>query len=55
MGRLRRFKSYVNLDSTELKLRRLLSNFEFVTLGALAEEMKKSSADQAGLHVKSDI
>ena len=39
MGHLRRFKSYINLDSTELKLRQLLETFEFVTLEALVTEM----------------
>jgi polysaccharide deacetylase family protein (PEP-CTERM system associated) len=31
LGRLRRFKSYVNLDTTEAKLRQILSAFEFTT------------------------
>ena len=31
MGLLRRFKSYVNLDTTEKKLRQILSTFEFTT------------------------
>jgi polysaccharide deacetylase family protein (PEP-CTERM system associated) len=39
MGRVRRFKSYVNLESTEMKLHQLLENFEFATLGELAQEM----------------
>jgi hypothetical protein len=39
MGHLRRFKSYVNLNSTELKLRQLLEAFEFVTLEALITKM----------------
>jgi polysaccharide deacetylase family protein (PEP-CTERM system associated) len=39
MGRMRRFKSYVNLESTEVKLHQLLETFEFVTLGTLAAEM----------------
>jgi polysaccharide deacetylase family protein (PEP-CTERM system associated) len=35
----RRFKSYVNLDTTEAKLRKLLSTFEFTTIERLLERM----------------
>jgi polysaccharide deacetylase family protein (PEP-CTERM system associated) len=38
MNPWRRFKSYVNLSTTETKLRELLGEFDFVTLKDLAEE-----------------
>jgi polysaccharide deacetylase family protein (PEP-CTERM system associated) len=39
MTRWRRFKSYVNLDTTEPKLRQLLATHQFSTLGELAHQM----------------
>lgn len=39
MSRWRSFKSYVNLDTTEPKLRQILARFEFATLGELARQM----------------
>ena len=38
MGLLRRFKSYVNLDTTEEKLRKILSTFEFTTFAEFLSE-----------------
>jgi Domain of unknown function (DUF3473) len=43
MNPWRRFKSYVNLATTETKLRELLKEFDFVTLRDLAEEIFPSS------------
>ncbi|MGC1809665.1 MAG: DUF3473 domain-containing protein, partial [Candidatus Binataceae bacterium] len=42
MNAWRQFKSYVNLAATESKLRELLTEFEFVTLEELAEEIYPS-------------
>lgn len=39
MGILRRFKSYVNLDTTEPKIRRLLREFPVTTMAACLREM----------------
>jgi hypothetical protein len=39
MNAWRQFKTYVNLSTTETKLRALLTEFEFVTLEELAEEI----------------
>lgn len=39
MNAWRQFKTYVNLSTTETKLQALLSEFEFVTLEELAEEI----------------
>ena len=39
MNAARRFKTYINLKTTEGKLRRLLESFAFTTLGELAREM----------------
>jgi polysaccharide deacetylase family protein (PEP-CTERM system associated) len=40
MSRWRTFKSYVNLDSTEPKLKELLARFQFTTLGELTRQME---------------
>lgn len=40
MGLLRRFKSYVNLGTTELKIRRLLREFPMTTVAAYLREMR---------------
>ncbi len=51
MGLLRRFKSYVNLDTTEEKLRQILSTFEFTTfaefLSADTRWRKRPDGDQS--------
>jgi len=39
MSRWRSFKSYVNLGTTEPKLRQLLAQFEFTTLGELTRQI----------------
>jgi polysaccharide deacetylase family protein (PEP-CTERM system associated) len=39
MSRWRSFKSYVNLNTTEPKLRQLLAKFEFTTLGELTRQL----------------
>jgi len=39
MNLWRRFKSYVNLDTTEVKLRHLMANFDFIPLEVLTNEM----------------
>lgn len=44
MSRWRRFKSYVNLDTTEPKLRQLLASFQFTTLEELTRRMDLSVA-----------
>jgi polysaccharide deacetylase family protein (PEP-CTERM system associated) len=46
MGLARRFKSYVNLRTTEPKIRRLLSEFEFTTFEKFIEE----DAELSGTH-----
>jgi polysaccharide deacetylase family protein (PEP-CTERM system associated) len=40
MSRWRTFKSYVNLESTEPKLKELLARFQFTTLGELTRQME---------------
>ena len=40
---MRKFKSYVNLRSTEVKIRRLLSEFELTTFGRFIEESPELS------------
>lgn len=42
MGAWRRFKSYVNLTTTERKVRNLLSDFEFTTFRGYLSEMKQA-------------
>ena len=46
MNAWRQFKSYVNLASTETKLRELLGEYEFVTLEDLAEEISRRLPSQ---------
>ncbi len=46
MGFMRRFKSYVNLRSTEVKIRRLLSEFELTTF----ENFIKEDAELSGVN-----
>ena len=51
MGPLRRFKSYVNLDTTEEKLKQILSTFEFTTFAEYLSEdtrwRKRPDGDQS--------
>jgi len=47
MGLARKFKSYVNLRSTEPKIRRLLSEFEFTTFEKYLEEHPELSGAHA--------
>lgn len=47
MGLRRRFKSYVNLDTTARKLQRLLSEFELTSFQQLLHEVLPSACDHA--------
>jgi hypothetical protein len=44
MSLIRAFKSYINLSSTELKLRRLFSEFEMTTFGDSLMDSRVSEA-----------
>ena len=46
LGMLRRFKSYVNLKSTQPKLQWLCESRDFVTMGSLANDVALSATDE---------
>jgi hypothetical protein len=50
MNLVRRFKSYVNLTTTETKIRRLLSEFSFTTFAEAMSEFRSPTENQD--HVK---
>lgn len=52
MGLRRRFKTYINLGSTEMKIRALLSEFKFTTFRELVSEMMTA---QPGAHARDSM